>query len=139
MKLHSVLATLLLVGSSVAQALDQSDAGMYNVVRRDGTVANMTFMVAFIENRWSVLRQKPGNSWEDVTCEGDCVLRESKDSDLSRFFNAQDLSELALSCIHNKAFAFCRYDWKTAARPRGYVFVSLIESSPLHIQVARVR
>lgn len=138
MRHRFITAIFLAHAATAAQALDASDVGMYNVIHRDGRVVEMTFIASVIEERWRILRKQAGNKWEDVTCEGDCALRESSLADLSHFFSAEDLKQITPTCVHNKAFAFCRYEIRVGSPVRGYVFVALLGPRPIHVRLARV-
>ena len=109
MSFRLLLPFLLIAWTSAAVALDATDQGLYNVIHRDGHTTDTTFMAAIVQDRWHLYRQMPNRAWEDVTCEGDCALVESSMFDLTRFFLADDLKQISPTCIHNKAFAFCRY------------------------------
>lgn len=120
-------------------ALDATDQGLYNVIHRDGHTTDITFMAAVAQEQWHLYRQMPNHAWEDVTCEGECALVESSMADLNRFFRAEDVKQIVLTCVHNKAFAFCKYVKRVGSEVPGYVFVVLEGSRPTHINLGRVK
>lgn len=139
MSFRLLLPFLLIAWTSAAVALDATDQGLYNVIHRDGHTTDTTFMAAIVQDRWHLYRQMPNRAWEDVTCEGDCALVESSMFDLTRFFLADDLKQISPTCIHNKAFAFCRYARRVGSAVPAYVFVVLEAPRPVHVNLGRVQ
>ncbi len=129
-----VLAAFLLATPALA-ALDQSDAGEYAVVHRDGHVTDMVFRAVWQKGQWSIERPQPDGTWDDVTCESDCVLADSSAVDIERFFGELPKGVDA-ECVHNKAFAFCRGTDDTAPGKRHYLLVALAKSPPTVIRLA---
>jgi hypothetical protein len=126
-----------LVGAS-AYAIDESDLGIYVVVHRDGSLTTKSFRLAKGDKSWKVEDRRPDGSWVDVTCTGDCVLGVSGLDDIKRFFPGTALDEIVPTCVHNVAFAFCRYSLVKDAKFRGYIFVALTEQKPISLRLARV-
>ena len=139
MSFRFILAFFLAAWTSTAFSLDATDQGLYNVMHRGGYTTDMTFMATIIQGRWHMYRQMQNHAWEDVTCEGDCNLVESSTADMSRFFRAEDVKEITLTCVHNKAFAFCKYIKRVGPEVPGYVFVVLEGSRTTHINLGRVK
>jgi hypothetical protein len=42
-----------------------------------------------------------------------------------------------MTCIHNSAFAMCKYSRKSAPKEQGYVFVALTEQQPIPPRLQR--
>lgn len=128
------LAASLISPSTLA--LDQSVVGSYAVVHVDGHVTDKVFRVLQPEDGWKVERKNPDGSWEDVTCEAECVMRQSSATDIERFLGKPPEGVQA-SCTHNSAFALCRVtDSKKTTAPQ-YVFVALTEREPIHLRLTR--
>jgi len=126
-----------LVGAS-AYAIDDSDVGIYVVVHRDGTLTTKSFRLVKGDKNWKVEDRRPDGSWVDVTCTGNCVLGVSGPDDIKRFFLSTALAEIVPTCVHNTAFAFCRYSLVKDPKFRGYIFVALTEQKPISLRLARV-
>lgn len=119
-------------------AIDDSDIGTYAVVNVQGQVTKKEFRLVGKAGKWAIEDQQPDGQWVDVTCTGDCVLRASTRSDMERFFSAGVLEQIVPTCIHNGAFAFCRYSPVKNAAQRGYVLVALTQQKPIVLRLARV-
>lgn len=124
--------------SASAIALDMSDVGNYAVVHRDGHVTDFTFFVSRSGKQWNIEQRQPDGSWSNVTCERDCVLHESKDQDIRRFFPEALLKEIIPSCVHNAAFAFCNYKSRTHPESKDHVFVALLTPQPTILRLRRL-
>ncbi|MBA3023741.1 MAG: hypothetical protein KKG03_00175 [Gammaproteobacteria bacterium] len=131
-------AITLLVLTWQASALDQSDTGNYAVVHRDGHITDFSFFVARSEGQWSVEQRQPDGSWASATCGRSCLLKESQPADLARFFSENELQETRPSCVHNKAFAFCRQDALFRPGEKEYTLVALMMAQPIQIQLKRM-
>jgi len=129
----AVLAFLL--ATPALAALDQSDAGEYAVVHRDGHITEMVFRTALREGKWSLERRMPDGTWDDVTCEKDCVLVDSSAADIERFFGKLPKGAYA-DCIHNKAFAFCRGTDDATPGKRQYLFVAVQKTPPIVLRLS---
>ena len=124
---------------SPVHALDASDHATYVVVHKDGHLTSSSFRVSQTQQgQWTLEQRMPDGGWNDVTCEGDCRLQESQPEHISRFFTTKDLEQINPNCVHNKAFAFCRYSLRTDAAFRGYLFVALMNPQPITLRLARV-
>lgn len=128
---------VLLTITTFAHAVDTKDAGMYAIVHRDGHTTQKIFRVRRVSSSWVLEDKRSDGTWKDVTCEADCVLRESAPADLRRFFSPTQLEQLSPSCIHNTAFAFCNYT-RAGSKQRAYVMVALVTGRPLLINLARL-
>jgi hypothetical protein len=128
----------LLVLSAAASALDSSDVGTYAVVHRDGHVTNFTFFVSSSKGSWDVEQQNPDGSWNNVTCEHDCLLRESTSQDIKRFFPSSTLAHLSPSCVNNTAFAFCNYTAQASSQEKGYIFIALVTPKPTPMRLKKL-
>lgn len=124
--------------SSTAVALDTSDVGTYAVIHRDGHVTDFTFFVSLTEGKWNVEQKTPDGSWSNVTCERDCVLHESNQKDVARFFPASTLTEIAPTCVHNTAFAFCNYSFRSHPETRAYIFIALVTPQPTPLRLKKL-
>ena len=129
------VAAALLVAPASALALDQSDVGVYAIVHVDGHVTNKLFRVLHPKGGWKVEDQKPDGSWEDVTCEAECVLVESSAADVERFIGKAPSGTHA-ECIHNISFAICRATDQAKPGARQYLFVALTQQQPIILHLA---
>jgi hypothetical protein len=137
--MNARLATLLLLGALAASAsgMDATDIATYRVISVKNEPTQKLLRLAGASGSWRVEDRQPDGTWKDVTCEGGCKLEESKEGDYRRFFPADDLSSVELSCVHNAAFALCRYSRKAVVGERGYVFVALTEQHPIPLRLQR--
>jgi hypothetical protein len=119
-------------------ALDESDVGIYLVVNVQGKVTTKDFRLTKKHSGWAIEDRRPSGEWVDVTCVGDCVLRQSGTADLQRFFSGDVLLQIVPDCIHNVAFAFCRYSLVKDPAFRGYALVALTQQKPIMLRLAKV-
>ena len=132
-----LLASLAILAAGSASALDASDIGIYRILNQQGELTPKFFRLAGTPNAWRLEDKQPDGTWVDVTCQGGCKLKTSDEADHRRFFPADDLSKVSISCVYNDAFAFCRYSRSAFPSERGYVFVALTEQHPVPLRVAR--
>lgn len=88
-------------------------------------------------SNWRVEDKRPDGTWQDVTCEQSCVLSDSSDSDLERFFPGKNLTNMAMACVHNTAFAICRFVVPEHPDRPQYAFVAFIEGGLAHLRLQR--
>ncbi|MET0378283.1 MAG: hypothetical protein ABW049_04750 [Spongiibacteraceae bacterium] len=131
----AILVIALLVTPTFVLALDQSDAGVYAIVRTDGHVTNKLLRLLNTDSRWKIEDQNPDGSWTDVTCEAKCVLVESSTADVERFLGKLPKTAPA-ECIHNTAFAFCRTSDQKKSGARDYFLVGLTKKKPIVVELA---
>ena len=134
-----VIASLSILLPMAARALDQSDVGYYKVLDQSGKLTSKTFRLLRVGSLWKVEDKQPDGTWQDVNCQGGCELQASKEADFKRFFPADDLSKVTMSCVHSVAFALCRYSRKAVSGERGSVFIALTEKHPIPLRLARVK
>ncbi len=133
MLLGSILYT-----SANSYALDSSDVGTYAVVHRDGHVTNFTFYASVSATKWNIEQKVPNGSWSNVTCETDCILRESNPKAIRRFFPASVLKDIEPNCVHNSAFAFCNFTHTSRPGSKGYVMVALVTQQPTPVRLRKL-
>jgi len=137
LRLFSILFVLGI--SATASALDATDAGTYALIHRDGHVTDFIFFVSLTGNTWNVEEKKPDGSWSSVTCEEDCILRESDQNDIARFFFFYGvLAKVAPSCVHNTAFAFCAYTPRAHPETKSHVLMILITPQPTPLRLKKL-
>ena len=132
------LAIALQLFGGPANAVGESDNGVYLVVNTKGEVTTKAFRVSQRGSEWAIEDRKPDGSWSDVTCEADCRMSVSSEANIQQFFPTSTLSQITPDCIHSKAFAFCGYSLKSNVTFRGYLFVALTERQPIVLRLARV-
>ncbi len=130
------IAIQLTAGS--ANAVSESDNGVYLVVNTRGEVTTKAFRVSQFGSEWAVEDKKPDGSWSNVICEAECKMSVSTEANIQQFFPTATLSQITPDCIHSKAFAFCGYSLKSNPAFRGYLFVALTERQPIVLRLARV-
>ena len=137
--MHTRFAALLLFAglAGPAAAIDATDVATYRIISVKSEPTQKLLRLAGRPGSWRIEDKQPDGTWQDVTCEGGCRLEESTDGDLKRFFPADDLSTVKMTCLHNNAFALCRYGRKSIAGERGYVFVALTEKYPIPLRLER--
>ena len=134
-----LLALIAIAATGNACALDASDVGTYRILNQQGEPTSKVFRFTGAPSAWRLEDKRHDGTWVDVTCEGGCELKASDQADHRRFFPVDDLSKVSVSCVHNKAFAFCRTSRKASSGERGYVFVALTEHHPIALRVVRER
>jgi hypothetical protein len=137
LRTFTVAIALQLFGAP-ANAVGESDNGIYLVVNTKGEVTTKAFRVSQRGAEWAIEDRKPDGSWSDVTCAADCRMSVSSEANIQQFFPTSTLSQITPDCIHSKAFAFCGYSLKSNAGFRGYLFVALTEGQPIVLRLARV-
>lgn len=138
MTLRILIAIFVALLSGASFALDENDTGTYAVVDKNGLVTTKAFRVTKSESGWGVEDRKPDGSWSSVTCVDGCVLGISSPSDIQRFFSQPTLEQIVPDCVHNKAFAFCRYALTGNSLFRGYLLVALTEAQPISLRLAKI-
>ncbi len=128
---------LLAVVAGRASAIDASDVAIYRVISVKNEPTQKLMRLVGKPGAWRIEDKQPDGTWRDVTCEGGCKLEESTEGDFKRFFPADDLTAVTMTCVHNTAFAVCRYSRKAVAGERGYVFVALTEEHPIPLRLQR--
>ena len=133
-----VLAVGLMLFANSVFALDNTDIGSYAIVHSDGHITDKVFRVLYSELKWKIEDQKPDGSWQDVTCGAECVLVESTPVDIEHFLIPKPPENITATCVHNKAFAFCRVSSLVNPSIREYAMIVLTEAQPILITLARV-
>lgn len=123
---------------SEVPSLTEADFGTYAIVNSKGQVTNTLFRISQRDSEWAFEQKKPDESWVAMECSAECRLVASTEADVQRFFNAGLLAEIAPACIHNKAFAVCRYSQRKSPQRLGYAFVVLTEKQPISIRLHRI-
>lgn len=136
--IHLIRFIVLLSVSVTAAALDTSDVGTYAVVHRDGHGTDFVFFASLTGTIWNVEQRKPNGTWSSVTCERDCILRNSQQQDIARFFPANVLTAATPSCVHNTAFAFCNYTLRSQPTSKGHVLIALVTPQPTPMQLRKL-
>jgi hypothetical protein len=135
MKTIAVLA-MLLTAAGNAFALDKADEGVYALVHRDGQITQKIARLSHSDGRWRLEDRKPDGSWEDVTCESACTLEETSQAHVTGFLHATSLDGLAMECVHDQAFAFCRSG--TAPASRAYHMLAFVDGRVIPLKWVRV-
>jgi hypothetical protein len=121
----------------IAHGLDQTDVGVYGLIHRDGHLTEDRYRLLKGEGRWEIEAITPGGEWENITCEVDCQLSASSDADVEFFMGAKPPPGMSATCVHNKAFAFCRVE-ETVSGRRHYRLIALITGDPIHMKLQRM-
>jgi len=137
MHIRLVVPLVLAALAADASAIDATDVGTYRVISVKNEPTQKLMRLAGSPGAWRIEDKQSDGTWQDVTCEGGCRLQESRDRDFKRFFPADDLSAVKLTCLHNNAFALCRYGRESVPGERGYVFVALTELHPIPLRLER--
>jgi hypothetical protein len=117
--------------------MDATDVATYRFISVKNEPTQKLLRLAGGPGSWRIEDKQHDGTWQDVTCEGGCRLKESKESDLKRFFPADNLAAVKMTCIHNTAFALCKYSRKSAVGEPSYVFVALTEKYPIPLRLKR--
>lgn len=118
-------------------ALDESAAGLYAIIHRDGNVTQKIFRVRYAGTAWHLEDKKADGTWQDVTCEEDCVLEESTSAEVETFLGPVPKGTAA-ECVNNKAFAFCRMSRANRTGESNHILVALVTGKPIPIRLARL-
>ena len=136
--MKKLFAILLFSYISNAAALDMQDAGQYTFIHKDGHVTNSVSRLSFANGRWKLEDRKEDGTWDDVTCEKNCLLVDSTQKDVEYFMGGKPPPGLAAECIHNQAFAFCRVT-KQGSDIRKYLFIALTQQRPIPINLKKIK
>ena len=132
-----ILTILLFLVVKLSYGFDVSNSGYFAIVHKDGHVTKKIFRVSKKNNKWSLEDKKRDGTWQDVTCEQDCILSVSTNQDIERFMGGKPPKGITAECIHNSAFAFCSLS-KTGMKNRKYLLVALVTKSPIPIKLKRL-
>ena len=140
MKKSGLLLALLLAVAPMAQALDASDQGEYQIVRVDGTLGTMQMKLFRQGKQWMMDgRQLPEKQWSEVCrATGECKLVDADAQDMATWKKTlpAQLQSWRLDCIKNVAMAFCRA--QNQEKERVYVMVALVSGTPQPIMLQRL-
>ena len=139
---ESIMRTILAIMSLVvvptaATALDASDTGTYALIHVDGHVTSKVFRIFHDGERWRVEDRIDVNTWQDVTCETDCVLRDSSAAEVE-FAVGSPAPSIKAECVQNSAFAFCRVSESSIPDKRNYLFVAFVEGRSYQLRLQRL-
>lgn len=126
-----VLVAMLLAAR--ANAFDDSNVGTYALIHKDGHVTDSVFFVSKANGAWQLEQRNKNGDWSNVTCERDCVLSISRESDIERFIPSHVRQQSDFQCIHNSAFAFCKYVTRADAKKGGFTLIALVTKTPTPI------
>lgn len=122
----SLFTALLLALLPAAHALDQNDQGEYLLLKPDGEPTRMKMRYYLKGTQW-VMDGKTGNeNWKPV-CQGtgDCRLTAPSNPNHLRSLLPKQWHSYPLTCVENKAFAFCRINEKGNENKRLYWWIAL--------------
>ena len=144
MKKSGLLLALLLAVAPMAQALDNSDQGEYQIVRVDGTLGTMQMKLFRQGRQWMMDgRQLPETQWSEVCrATGECKLVDASSGDVAEWKKTlpeddADLQNARFNCIKNIAMGFCRIESK--AQKRIYIMFALVRGTPQPIVLHRLK
>ena len=137
MHIRVIVAFVSIVLPMASLALDAGDIGTYRVINVRGEPTAKVFRLQQSGSAWKIEDKQADGSWVDVTCDTGCELQDSTEADLRRFFPADELSKVALSCVHSEAFAFCRFIRHVGPQERSYLFVALTQGQPIWLRLVR--
>lgn len=136
--MRTMLAIVSLLGlPAAALALDASDAGTYALIHVDGHVTSKVFRILHDGERWRVEDRIDADTWQDVTCESDCVLRDSSAEEVEFALGGRPPSTMA-ECVQNSAFAFCRVSELSVPDKRSYLFVAFVDGRAYQLRLQRL-
>ena len=124
--------------AAVSFAFETSNAGMYAVVHKDGYVTNFHFSVSQQSGTWNIQQRLNNGQWKNVTCERDCILKVSSESEIENFIPQDIRARQKYECIHNSAFAFCAYSPVDDMTRRGYALIALVTKKPIPIRLKKI-
>ena len=135
---RAVLCGLLLVlATQPVRSLDASDAGTFVAVDEDAEPIGKMFRATHLDGRWIFEDRQPDGSWLDVTCHGGCQHVPARPQDLEQWFGGPPPASVNPDCVHNQAFAFCRFD-TVMPEQDGHVLVVRVGGSWLPVILVRV-
>lgn len=107
------------------------------LVHRDGhLVKDHIDKLQLDGTQWNVYKRHPDGSWESVTCEEACLLKESTQEEIMSFTAGTEIFGFNLACVHDSAFAFCREAKED--KTRAYYLVAFVNGSSIPIKYARL-
>jgi hypothetical protein len=116
--------------------LDSGDAGVYGLIHKDGHLTDKRYRLTKRPDRWVMEDKLPDGSWEDFTCEKDCLLRDSTESDIASWMGRIP-EGASVACVHNTAFALCRF-MRAGSEERRYRLIALITGTPIPLWLQRL-
>ena len=132
-----ILAAILTASAAEPTTLDAHDQGLYMLVHRDGhLVKNQINKLQLDGTQWNLYKRQPDGSWESVTCEEACLLKESTPDEIGSFTAGTEIFGADLACVHDTAFAFCRETKQD--KTRAYYLVAFVNGGSVPIKYARL-
>jgi len=123
---------------AVAGELNETDAGTYVVMHRDGYPTQVRYRLSRQSDKWLMEGRMGDEDWHDISCDQGCDYRSSQDADVAKWFPETWRNAFAISCIHNVAQAFCRIEAPDQSGSRVYLVLALVTGQPIPLRLARV-
>lgn len=143
-KVALIISVVMLLGCATNPVVEKStnifdaeNAGIYAIIHREGYVTDSVFRVRKIVDQWVLEDKKDDGSWEDVTCEIDCISKVSSVEDVNRFLKGAPSAITGGQCFHNTAFAFCRF-YNKGAEDKSFVMLAFVEGKIVPIFLKRL-
>lgn len=104
------LVSLLLCfysGLACADMMNQVDAGIFQLLRRDHLPTDIYFRLAHRDNRWVLERKEAGGQWKEMECDNECQIRNATADEINAYFPQQAKSGAEIACQQNNLHAIC--------------------------------
>ena len=126
--------------SNTAHAdLVDGDAGVYVILKRDGTEGDLFYRLSKSRNEWHAEGKTSKGEWENISCDQGCQYSSSSQTDIESWFPPDWRANNEIACVSNKANAFCRFSVKGEPDKTGHVMIALVTGKPIPMFFKRVR
>ncbi|ULJ60729.1 hypothetical protein [Wielerella bovis] len=123
-------------------ALDKNDVGEYVLLNKQGQTTSIQMKFFLRGSQWMMDGKRGDEAWKPVChATGDCRLVASSAAKVAEYktYLPQSLQQNPLSCVENKAFAFCHMSDKANPMLRAYWWLPLVAAKGDAIPVNRLR
>lgn len=128
---------ILFVSSSNAGEMHSGDAGVFKVLNWDSSTTTSSYRVLRKSEVWSIERKELGGNWKSDVCNSDCDYRVATDTEIKTILSPGWRSDNNISCIINRAQAFCRFDSIGTASQSRYIMVSFVDGNKIPRRLKR--
>jgi hypothetical protein len=140
MKFHQVLLVALAItaGTCCAQ-VSQKDTGTYEWLNTKGEPSGVFLKLSLKpDGSWLAEGKLPGKGWENLSCGEECNYRNSTTGEVVSYFPKEWLEVANVSCIQNKAQAFCRAVGKNNPTIEQHLILTLVTGRAIPVILKRV-
>ncbi len=131
------LITITFAQLVLAGGLSETEAGVYVVLDKAGKHSDLLYKLHFEKGKWSAESKEGVGPWKPISCTKECKYESTSDSESSSYLPAEMKSSTLISCIRNKAGAFCKYQMKADTSKGGYVMITFVTGKQIPVFMAK--